>query len=274
MLTTDDRRDLPVANGERRQQVGRAVAHVLELPAGRPTGRHRLARGGRAAHADAGLLVDAEGRAVVRRVQLQLDDRHGLADEVGVALLHPGVKAAPGGSRPPGGSSPPCSCSGGRRPARDGRPGTAPGRAPTSASGPTSPPRPAPDTPPPGSAPGARRRPRGAAGDADGLPVRPAGRRRTGPATAAPCAARSPAPRRCPCYGRPRPPATRSGHAARLAGCSSAPAPAAAILFAPRPSARSASLADSSRRSVLSPIRAFKKRTAPYSSRSKLSRTA
>src|SRR5215218_3268814 len=254
MLTTDDRRDLPVANGERRQQVGRAVAHVLELPAGRPTGRHRLARGGRAAHADAGLLVDAEGRAVGRRVQLQLNHLDGLADEVGIALLHPGVKAAPGGSRPPGGSCPPCSCSGARRPAPDAHSRTAPDRAPTSASGPTGPARPATGTPPPGSGPAARRCTRAAAGDAGGPPAPPADRRRSGLATAGRYAGRSPAPRRCRCSALPPLPATRSGPAAPPAGCSSAPGPVAPPPVVLRSSTRSASHADSSDYSLLDPI--------------------
>src|SRR6476469_2581788 len=47
MLAADDRGHLPVADRERRQQVGRAVAHVLELAAGRPGATGWLGAAGR-----------------------------------------------------------------------------------------------------------------------------------------------------------------------------------------------------------------------------------
>src|SRR3712207_6808723 len=76
MPPTDDRGDLAVADRERRQQVGGAVAYVLELAAGRAAGCGRLTRGGRAAHADPGLLVDAEGGAVIDRKSTRLNSSH------------------------------------------------------------------------------------------------------------------------------------------------------------------------------------------------------
>src|SRR4249919_1927572 len=189
VLATNDPGHLAIADRERRQQIGRAVAHVLELPASGSAWRDRLARSGRPTHTDAGLLIDAERRAVGWRVQLQVDDLDRLADEVGVALLHPGVKAAPGGYRPPGGSSPPCSCWDAPPPTRGAHPDTAPDPAPTSASGPTSPLPTATGRPTPESGPADLRRTPVAVGDAGGPPSRPAGRRQTGRATAARCAA-------------------------------------------------------------------------------------
>src|SRR5204862_3536145 len=75
VLATDDPGHLAVAYRERRQQISRAVAHVLELPSSRSARSHRLARGCRPTPTDAGLLIDADSRAVGRRGQLQVDEK-------------------------------------------------------------------------------------------------------------------------------------------------------------------------------------------------------
>src|ERR671934_1450439 len=70
MLEADDAADLAVVDAEAGQQVDRAVAHVLELAAGRPrSGRRstrdrRLVRRRGFADANARLLVDAVQRAI------------------------------------------------------------------------------------------------------------------------------------------------------------------------------------------------------------------
>jgi hypothetical protein len=89
------------------EQSRRAVADGCDLATGGPLGGDGLAGGGWTANAVAqrapGLLVDAEGRAVGRRMEFALDDGNRFRDEPGVAFFQPGVKDGPGGRRAPGG---------------------------------------------------------------------------------------------------------------------------------------------------------------------------
>jgi hypothetical protein len=95
--------DQPGEQGDGREEVGGAVADVRELPARGLGGTDRLAGGGRRVQAEAGLLVDEEGRAVGRGLELEADDRDRFLAELGIARVQPRVKGGPGGSSPPGG---------------------------------------------------------------------------------------------------------------------------------------------------------------------------
>ena len=48
------------------------------------------------AHANTRLLIDTLQRAVGGWAEQQLDDGHGFAGKLGVAIVHPGVKDGPG----------------------------------------------------------------------------------------------------------------------------------------------------------------------------------
>ncbi len=88
----------PSCDAEAGQQVDRAVAHVLEFTSGHAARSRWLIRCRRLADADAWLLVDTEQRAVRGWVEQELDDGNGFGGEVGIAVVHPGVKDGPGGS--------------------------------------------------------------------------------------------------------------------------------------------------------------------------------
>src|SRR6266542_3103296 len=84
------------------QQVHGAVALVLELAPRWPTARwrptwyRRLVGCRRLANADTWLLIDTEQRPVCGRTEEQLDDRYSFGGEVGITIVHPGVKDGPG----------------------------------------------------------------------------------------------------------------------------------------------------------------------------------
>ena len=80
-----------------------AVADILEFAARGAVGGDGLARRGGSAHPDPGFLIDAEGRAVGRRVEFEFNDGDRFFGKVGVAFGHPGVKDGPGGHCAPGG---------------------------------------------------------------------------------------------------------------------------------------------------------------------------
>lgn len=96
MPLADDGLDGAGAHTEGGQHGGGAMADLLERTSRWLAGR------GRGAHADAGLLIDADGRAVGRRVEVAVDDGDGLGHEGGGARLHPGVTDGPGAGRAPG----------------------------------------------------------------------------------------------------------------------------------------------------------------------------
>jgi hypothetical protein len=102
VLETDHAVYLAIVDPEAGQQIHGAVALVLELaprrPSAcrRPTRYRRLVWRRRLANANAGLLVDTEQRPVGGWVEQQLNDGHGFGRELGVAIIHPGVKDGPG----------------------------------------------------------------------------------------------------------------------------------------------------------------------------------
>ena len=97
MLQPDHAADPAILDAKAGQQVDRAVAHVLEL-ASRYAARSRWLIWRRGlADADAWLLVDTEQRAIRRWVEQELDHGYGFGGELGVAVVHPGVKDGPGG---------------------------------------------------------------------------------------------------------------------------------------------------------------------------------
>ena len=102
VLEADHATHLAIADAEAGQQVDRAVALVLELTprwprfGWRPTWHWRLVGRGRLANANARLLVDTEQRPVGGRVQEQFDDGHRFGGEVGITIVHPGLKDGPG----------------------------------------------------------------------------------------------------------------------------------------------------------------------------------
>jgi hypothetical protein len=96
MLQTHQAAHLAIVDAEARQQVHRAVTHVLELAPSRATRPWRLVRGGGVADPDARLLVDTEQRPILRWAEQQLDDPDRFGGEVGIAVIHPGVKDGPG----------------------------------------------------------------------------------------------------------------------------------------------------------------------------------
>src|SRR5262249_48186053 len=102
VLEADHATHLAIADAEAGQQVDRSVALVLELaprwsgPGRWSTWRWRLVGRRRLANPDARFLVDAEQWTIGRWIQQQFDDRHGFGGEVGIAIVHPGVKDGPG----------------------------------------------------------------------------------------------------------------------------------------------------------------------------------
>jgi hypothetical protein len=93
---------LAVVDFEASQQIHGAVALVLELAPRWPTARwwptwdRRLVWRRRLANANARLLIDTEQWAVGGWAEQQLDDRYGFGSELGITIVHPGVKDGPG----------------------------------------------------------------------------------------------------------------------------------------------------------------------------------
>ena len=102
VLEADHAAHLAIVDAEASQQVHGAVALVLELaprwPSAcrRPTWHRRLVGCGGLADANARLLIDTEQRPVGGWAEQQLDDRHGFGGELGITIVHPGVKDGPG----------------------------------------------------------------------------------------------------------------------------------------------------------------------------------
>src|SRR5450759_5882275 len=102
MLESDHAIHLAVVDSEASQQVDGAIADVFELAAcwptacRWPTGYRRLVGRRWSANADARLLIDAEQWTISGWAEEQFDDGHGFLSEVGVTIIHPGVKDGPG----------------------------------------------------------------------------------------------------------------------------------------------------------------------------------
>src|SRR5437867_10100140 len=98
MLEPDHAIHLAVVDSEASQQVDGAIAHVLKLttcwPTGcrRPTGYRWLVGRGWSAYPNARLLINTEQWTIRGWAEQQLDDSHGFGGELGVAIVHPGVK--------------------------------------------------------------------------------------------------------------------------------------------------------------------------------------
>src|SRR6266487_1119608 len=112
MLEPDHATDLAIIDPKASQQVDGAIAHIFELAACRPTacawptrcqrstGHRRLVGRGWSTYPDARLLIDTEQRPIDRWVEQQLNNGHGFGGELGVAVVHPGVKDGPGEPMP------------------------------------------------------------------------------------------------------------------------------------------------------------------------------
>src|SRR6266851_9907222 len=102
MLEANHAAHLAIIDPKASQQIHRAVACVLELtprrPSAcwRPTWYRRLVWCRRLAYPNAGLLVHTEQRPVGRWAEQQFDDGHGYGGELGIPIVHPGVKDGPG----------------------------------------------------------------------------------------------------------------------------------------------------------------------------------
>ena len=102
VLEADHAAHLAIVDPEAGQQINGPVARVFELtprwPSTRwwPTWHWRLVGCCRLADANARLLIDTEQRPVGGRAEEQLNDCHGFGGELGITIVHPGVKDGPG----------------------------------------------------------------------------------------------------------------------------------------------------------------------------------
>src|SRR5438105_3513010 len=102
VLEADHAAHLAVVDPEASQQIHGPVARVLELAPRWPSARWRptwyrwLVWRRRLADANARLLIDTEQWAIGGWVEQQLDDRDGFGGELGITIVHPGVKDGPG----------------------------------------------------------------------------------------------------------------------------------------------------------------------------------
>src|SRR5207244_9457327 len=100
---------LAVVDSKASHEVNGAIAHVLKLSTcwptacrwsigrGRPKRCRRLVWRRWSAYPDARFLIDTEEWAIRGWGEEQFDDGHGFGGELGVAIVHPGVKDGPGG---------------------------------------------------------------------------------------------------------------------------------------------------------------------------------
>jgi hypothetical protein len=95
VLEADHAAHLAIVDTEASQQIDRAMALVFELAPRWSTWRRWLVWCGRLADANTWLLIDTEQRAVRGWTEQQLDDRHGFRSELGITIIHPGVKDGP-----------------------------------------------------------------------------------------------------------------------------------------------------------------------------------
>ena len=102
VLQTHHAAHLAIIDPEASQQVHGTVALVLELTPRWPSAcwwpmwHRRLVGCRRLADANTWLLIDTEQRPVGGRTEQQLDDGYGFGGELGITIVHPGVKDGPG----------------------------------------------------------------------------------------------------------------------------------------------------------------------------------